>query len=178
MKQSILILAFLICNISLAASQTLDWESQVFSSQLGSCETHDLNFKALRFTKIALKSETGNLFLRVILFIRPDNTQAVRLTTQELLGCQTSQSGSEICSYRPLSNQWIESRWLKDQSTGTLDVGGVGLLSYDVDTSEISIRFKEDFSFPEVVGPSFPGSMILVNFNDQGINVQKLCPAY
>lgn len=171
MKKWILILSSLITHQILAA----EWETQIFSSQVGSCETGDLNFKALRFTKIPLKSEIGNLFLRVIIFMRPDNTQAVRLTTQELLGCQTSRTGGEICSYRPIANQWIESRWSKGPANETLDVGSAGVLNYDENTSKIGISFKDDFVFPELAGLHFKGSMILVNFNDKGVNTQKLC---
>lgn len=177
MKKNIkwLFLALLIISSNLFAqtSSVESWEQQIFMSQTGSCEGQNLNFRALRFTKIPLISENNNLFLRIILFVRPDNTLAIRTTIQELITCQTSSSGSEICSYRPISNSWAESSWNKNNLTQNVDLDHLGNIHFE--NSELSIHFSADYEMPEVAGKNFNGSMVLVNFDDHGVNTANLC---
>lgn len=174
MKFHILILIFLSLGLnSVALSADVDWHTQILMSRVGSCQSGNLHFRALRFTKIPLNSALNNLFLRVILFIRPNNTEAVRLTTQELLGCQTSTNGGEVCSYRPVSDAWFESSWEREGSG--IRFGAVGLLNYNSFESKLELAFHPDFAIPEVQGKVFFGNMVSVNFSDLGINTQKIC---
>jgi hypothetical protein len=146
-----------------------DW-SEIYSQPTGSCETNNLNFTALRFTKIPLSKE--NLYLRIIVFVRSDNTQAIRTTTQELLGCQTASDGSELCSYRPIDNFWHEDHW--HELPEGLDLGAAGTFA-KLGENNYSMTLPKDFMYPEIAGKTFPGKMILVNFNDHGVNSANLC---
>lgn len=151
------------------------WEELAYSNEVGSCATRDLNFTSLRFTKLALGQRESKLFMRVLVFLRPDNTQAIRLTTQELLGCQTNSKGEEICSYRPITNEWVQSSWIKDLNSGELNLGIIGNLHFNEADKSFSIKFPTDFSYPELAGKSFQGKMVLVNFNSFGVNTANLC---
>lgn len=174
MKTLILICSLFSCVVLNASAKStpndFDWVANVMMKKLGSCQTHDLNFRALRFTKISLQS---NLFLRVILFLRPNNSVAVRLTTQELLGCQTSSSGTEVCSYRPLTNSWSESLW--SMSNNEIYIGALGLIHGDLTSNVLSLSFAADFPIAEIANSTHQGSMVAVNFDDRGVNTQKLC---
>ncbi len=167
MKKIIFILLLLTQNVF---AQN-DWEKDVFMSSVGSCKSNNLNFNALRFTKIPLNLD--NVFLRIILFVRPDNTQAIRLTTQELLGCQTSSNGAKICSYRPLKNFWYEAHW--NNNLESLEMGDFGVLSKSSSDGIYSLRLPQTFQYPEVSGKTIFGNMVLVNFDDHGVNTANLC---
>jgi hypothetical protein len=110
-----------------------------------------------------------------LIFLRPDNTQAIRLTTQKLLSCQTNSKGEELCSYRPVSNQWIQSNWIKDLNSGVLNLGIIGFLHFNNVDKTFTINFPIDFLYPELAGQSFLGKMVLVNFNSLGVNTAKIC---
>lgn len=166
--KSFLFVMFSLLSLTVFADSS--WENQVIYTKVGSCETNNLNFKVLRFTKIPLSAD--KMFLRIIVFIRPDNTQSIRLTTQELLGCQTT-NGNEVCSYRPVENHWLESSWLKENDL--LNLKELGELSFDENLGTYSIRLPNNFSIAELSGKSFKGNMVLVNFDDHGVNTANLC---
>lgn len=149
-----------------------DLKTAIISTSQGSCETNNLMFTAMKFYKIPLneKYENYDVFLRVILFFAADQSLSLRLTKQALLGCQTTSSGDQLCSYQPLEDQWIKTRYeINDQIT-VPDLGIIQLLNPNDLNRGFSLKFQN--SFP---GQVFPGGMVLVNFNHEGKNTAFIC---
>lgn len=174
MKLFFKLYVFLMLLNSFEAQAAVSWIDQVFMKKSGSCESQNLSYEVMRFTKIPLLkvgNDSKNLFLRIILFIRPNNTQVIRLTTQELLGCQFDSVGNEICSYRPLENAWLESKW--SENGDLVDLHTAGMLSHE--NGVYFLHLPADFFYPELRGKTVTGKMVFVNFDDHGVNTSKLC---
>lgn len=172
-----IIALFLISIMSVA--QAADMKDIIYTKELGSCETKNLAFSAMRFYKVPLnqKYQDYDLYLRIIMFFNEDRTLSLRSTVQALLGCQTSTSGEQICSFSPLSDQWVKSTYKLDQ-TITIEKLGSILMTDETNVNRgFTMTFSKDFAYPHLRKESFIGGMISVNFNQNGVNTAKLCPS-
>lgn len=156
-----------------------DLMDTIVSQQLGSCETNNLSFTAMKFYKIPLeeKHEGMDVFLRVLFFFNKDHSLTTRFTTQALIGCQTTSSGDEACSYKPLKDNWMKSRFYL-LSSDELEVPEIGkVLFYNPQNNNrgFQLQFSPTFSNEKLQNKTFIGGMVRVNFNQQGINTAKLC---
>lgn len=163
--------------IFLSVAQAADLKDVIESREIGSCQTNNLAFSAMRFYKIPLnqKYQDYDLYLRVILFLNSDKTLSLRTTVQALLGCQTSSTGEQMCSFSPLEDQWTKSTYeLKDKIT-IQQIGQIELRDETNINRGFVLTIADDFIYPHLRGLEFVGGMITVNFNQNGINTAKLC---
>lgn len=153
-------------------SDKADIKTAIISTASGSCETNNLMFSAMKFYKIPLneKYENYDVYLRVILFFAADQSLSLRLTKQALLGCQTTSSGEELCSFRPLEDQWSKRSYHISENILIPGFGDIELS----DPTNLNRGFNLTFhgNFP---GQTFPGGMVLVNFNHEGKNTAFIC---
>ena len=164
----LILIAVFVLNTAFA----VDMKTAIISTPSGSCETNNLMFSAMKFYKIPLNEryESYDVYLRVILFFAADESLSLRLTKQALLGCQTTSSGEELCSFKPLDDQWIKGNYSIDEKINVPNLGTIELSN----PSNLNRGFFLNFnsSFP---GQSFPGGMVLVNFNHEGKNTAFIC---
>lgn len=164
-------------TIFLSVAQAADLKDVITSREIGSCQTNNLVFSAMRFYKVPLnqKYEEYNLYLRVILFFNIDGTLSLRTTVQALLGCQTTSTGEQMCSFSPIEDQWSKSTYdLKEKIT----INKIGTIDFRDETNTnrgFVLTFADDFIYSHLRGQEFIGGMISVNFNQNGINTTKLC---
>lgn len=150
------------------------------SKQSGSCETRDLMFSAMKFYKIPLNEKYDNtydVYLRVILFFNQDGSLSLRSTTQALISCQTSTTGEEMCGFKPLQDQWLKGNYFGHSPEKILVpfLGSIAFTLPDNINRGFTLTFKDDFIYPHLRGQSFPGGMVSVNFNQDGVNVYNIC---
>ena len=175
--KSLILSIFIFLSAGQAIATTVDLKDIIKTTELGSCQTNDLAYTSMKFYKIPLnqKYEDYDLYLRIILFFGPENTLSLRSTIQALLGCQTSSSGEEICSFRPLNDQWVK---LPFDVSDKIFIPQVGTIDFR-DQSNINrgfvLTFSNDFSYTQLRAKEFSGGMIKVNFNQDGINTAKIC---
>ncbi len=155
-----------------------DLKTVIASKEMGSCETKDLMYSAMRFYKIPLNEkydDTYDVYLRLILFFNQDGSLSLRSTTQALIACQTSNTGEELCSFKPLFDQWLKSTYTADAEINVPFLGTVIFSNPQNINRGFTLNFKDDFIYPHLQGRSFPGGMVSVNFNQDGKNVQNIC---
>jgi hypothetical protein len=174
----ILIPFILVLAFAFKANAT-DLMDTIESKQLGSCETNNLSFASMKFYKIPMeeKHEGMDVFLRVLFFFNQDHSLVTRFTTQALVGCQTTSSGEEACSYKPLKDNWFQSRFLL-LSSDELEIPEIGKVKFynpQNDNRGFQLQLSPTFSVIKLQNKSFIGGMVRVNFNQQGINTAKLC---
>lgn len=163
-------------TIFLSVAQAADLKDIIVTREMGSCQTNNLTFSAMRFYKIPLnqKYEEYDLYLRFILFYNLDGTLSLRTTVQALLGCQTTSTG-EMCSFSPIDDQWTKSTYdLKEKIT----INKIGIIEFrdEANTNRgFVLTFTDDFAYSHLRGKEFIGGMITVNFDQNGINTAKLC---
>ena len=153
------------------------WIAEAISQKRGSCETSDLSFSAVRFSKIDLhkKFDGKEVFLRVILFLRDDGGMTVRLNEQALLGCVVNPAGEELCSYKSMTDQWFTTKW--NATDDSLRISNVGVISKTdaVPYRNYVMKFFDSFSYGDFHGQGFSGAVVLVNFDSSGRNVAQIC---
>lgn len=149
----------------------------VVTQELGSCETNNLAFSAMRFYKIPLnqKYENYDLYLRVILFFNQDNSLSMRTTVQALLGCQVTPSGQELCSFGPLADQWNQASYQLDDRIVIPQIGTILFKDETNVNRGFTLTFSDDFSYPHLRGQEFVGGMVTTNFNQYGKNSAAIC---
>lgn len=149
----------------------------IVTRELGSCETRNLTFSAMKFYKIPLnqKHEQYDVYLRVILFFNDDLSLSMRTTVQALLGCQTTSNGQELCSFGQLSDSWSQSIYQLDNKIIIPQVGSILFKDETNVNRGFGLTFAEDFTYPHLRGLEFDGGMITTNFNQQGKNSTVIC---
>lgn len=171
------ILFFMLVSVSM--SQDMDMESVIESKSYGTCETKDLFFSAMKFYKISLNETYEGLpvQLRMLFFFNRDKTLVTRLTTQALLGCQTTSTGEEACAYKPLNDQWIKGQYELSQNDQVAieKIGTVTFLNPENQNRGFRLKFSADFPMIKLQNAEQSGGMVKVNFNQHGINTAKLC---
>ncbi|QDK41953.1 hypothetical protein DOM21_10940 [Bacteriovorax stolpii] len=163
---------------SMSGAMASDLKTTIESKELGSCETQNLLYSAMRFYKIPLNEKYDNtydVYLRVILFFNQDGSLSLRSTTQALIGCQTSTSGEELCSFKPLYDQWLKGVYTTDKAVHVSLLGDIVFTNPANINRGFTLTFKKDFLYPHLEGQSFPGGMVSVNFNQDGKNVLNIC---
>lgn len=170
--------SLLLClNFLLPVAQAAGLKDIIVTRELGSCETRDLAFSAMRFYKIPLnqKYENYDLYLRVILFFNDDQSLSMRTTVQALLGCQITPSGQELCSFGPMDDKWNQTTY---QLNNKIIVPQIGSILFRDETNinrGFTLTFSDDFAYPHLRGHEFTGGMITANFNQFGKNSAVLC---
>lgn len=170
--------SLLICFIIfMSGAHASDIKTLSLSKEMGSCETNNLAFSAMRFYKIPLnqKYEDYDLYLRVILFFNADGTHVLRTTVQALLGCQTSSSGEQVCSFSPLDDKWTSSNYMVSDKILIKNIGEIELRDETNINRGFVLTFADNFLYPHLRGQEFIGGMISVNFNQFAVNTAKLC---
>lgn len=163
--------------IFLSVAQAADLKDIIATKEQGSCQSKNLAFSAMRFYKVPLneKYEEYDLYLRVILFFNLDGSLSQRTTVQALLGCQTSSTGEQICSFSPIHDQWTKSNYgLSDKIT----INNIGTIEFRDETNTnrgFVLTFADNFVYSQLRGKEFVGGMITVNFNQNGINTANIC---
>ncbi len=169
---------FIITLFLMSGAMASDLKSTIEAKELGSCETQNLMYTAMRFYKIPLNEKYDNtydIYLRVILFFNQDGTLSLRSTTQALIACQTSSSGEELCSFKPLLDQWLKGLYTADEAIHIPLLGDIAFTNPANINRGFTLTFKKDFIYPHLEGQSFPGGMVSVNFNQDGKNVLNIC---
>lgn len=165
--------------VSVSMSQDLDMESIIESKSYGTCETKDLYFSAMKFYKISLNETYEGLpvQLRMLFFFNRDKTLVTRLTTQALIGCQTTSTGEEACSYRPLNDQWIKGlyEFTQNNQVSIDKIGTVTFFNPENQNRGFRLKFSADFSLIKLQNLEQVGGMVKVNFNQNGINTTRMC---
>lgn len=170
--------SLLLClTILLPVAHAAGLKDIVVTKELGSCETNDLAFSAMRFYKIPLnqKYENYDLYLRIILFFNQDNSLSMRSTVQALLGCQTTPSGQELCSFGQINDQWIQSSYQLDEKISVPRIGSIHFKDETNVNRGFTLTFSDDFTYPHLRGHEFIGGMITTNFNQHGKNSISIC---
>lgn len=152
----------------------------LYYAQMGSCATQNLNFNAARFSKISLnkKSEHGlDLYLQLILFIKPDGSYRVRVQEMGLVSCANTNEG-EVCSYRP----YPETKKLMASTFHTenksLIFAGLGTLTKirdDYPWQGFLLQISDEFPHLEAHGQKVIGGKVQVNFNEFDQNSARIC---
>lgn len=158
---------------------SMDWESDILYSQIGSCENNNLAFNAARFTKMPLhKTRDGlELYLQLIVFIKANGSFRTRIIEQGLGSCQTTKEG-EVCSYRPYpdTKQFIEGTYLVNNDKIILPkIGTITKIRDDYPWQGYNIELSSDFLYEDLSSQNFLGGKIQINFNDQDTNVSRIC---
>lgn len=168
----------LLMTLITSGAYASDVKEIILSKEYGSCETRDLMFSAMKFYKIPLNEkydETYDIYLRLILFFNADGTLTLRSTTQALIGCQTSSSGEELCSFKPLMDQWLKGEYTLLETINVPMIGSINLVNPENTNRGFNLKFKSKFTYPHLEGKEFPGGMVSVNFNQDGKNVINIC---
>ena len=171
--KSLLLTSFIFISVAQAA----DLKDIIATRELGSCQTNNLAYSAMRFYKVPLneKYEEYDLYLRVILFFNLDGSLSIRTTVQALLGCQTTSTGDQVCSFSPIHDQWTKSVYDLKETITINHLGSIELKDESNTNRGFVITFANDFIYPVLRGREFIGGMISVNFNQDGINTAKIC---
>nr|BDT28159.1 hypothetical protein BHI3_16250 [Bacteriovorax sp. HI3] len=162
----------------MSGAMASDLKTTIESKELGSCETQNLMYTAMRFYKIPLNEKYDNtydIYLRVILFFNQNGSLSLRSTTQALIGCQTSNSGEELCSFKPLYDQWLKGDYSASEAVHVPLLGDITFTNPANINRGFTLTIKKDFIYPHLEGQSFPGGMVNVNFNQDGKNVLNIC---
>lgn len=160
-----------------AKATSVSLKEIITTTEMGSCQTNNLTYSSMKFYKIPLnqKHEDFDLYLRLILFFDGNGNLSLRSTVQALLGCQTSSSGEEICSFSPLKDQWVKLTYMLTHKIVIPQIGIINFRDQSNTNRGFVITFADDFPYPHLRRQEFIGGMIKVNFNQDGINTAKLC---
>jgi len=163
--------------ILLPVAHAAGLKDTIVARELGSCETNDLTFSAMRFYKIPLnqKHEQYDLYLRIILFFNQDNSLSMRTTVQALLGCQITPSGQELCSFGPVADQWSQTSYQLDDKVTISQIGSIYFKDETNINRGFTLTFSDDFAYPHLRGQVFVGGMVSTNFNQHGKNSAAIC---
>lgn len=162
-KIFILSLAF---TLRVEASDLMD---TIATREMGSCETNNLSFTAMKFYKIPLNETFEDLpvHLRILFFFNTDYSVITRLTKQALISCQTLPSGDQACAYKPIADQWLPPTPFSSKDlTIETEVGQINWINPENSNRGFQITLN---------GKSFSGGMVQVNFNQFGVNTAKIC---
>lgn len=181
MKEVMGILFFLFIYAATSKANGLETFSDLLYAQNGSCEAHNLNFNAARFSKIDLKRKSIHnldLYLQVIFFIREDGTAKMRTVELGLTGCKDSPQG-EVCGYRPYSEtKKLTSITYKLQNEKLIieGIGEITKIRDDIPWLGFELVVSDDFPVTEARQQKVMGGKVQVNFNEFDQNAMKLCP--
>ena len=159
-------------------AQASELKEIILSKEYGSCETNNLYFSAMKFYKIPLneKYENYDMYLRIILFFNLDGSTTERVTTQALLGCQTTSSGDVACSYRPLEDIWVKKEYsINNEIIKINNIGDITFKNPDDTNRGFNLQFNKDFGYPHLRGKNFIGGMVSVNFDQNARNTINIC---
>ena len=169
---------FVFLLILSSGAQASDLKDIIQSRKHGSCETNNLYFTAMKFYKIPLneKHETYDMYLRIILFFNLDGSITERVTTQALLGCQTTSNGEVACSYHSLEDIWVKLDYsINGEIIKIKNIGSITLKNPQDTNRGFNLHFNEDFGYPHLRGQNFIGGMVSVNFDQDGRNTINIC---
>lgn len=175
-----LFLIFLFLNSQIIFAQFPDWANDLSYFSIGSCETHDLNFNAARFTKIDLEQKRDglDLNLQIILFLQEDGVANFRLQEMGLVGCQLDANKNEICSYRPYpdTKKMLTTSWLiSGDQLIVQNIGTITKIRDDFPWLGYNLSIGSDFPYEIAHGKNIIGGKVQINFNNIDQNVVKIC---
>lgn len=171
-------LFFVILSLAfISGASASEINTTIESRELGSCETNNLAYSAMKFYKIPLleKFKEFDVFLRIILFFNPDGSLTLRTTTQALIACQTSTSGEVVCSFKALNDKWITSQYEINQTISIKELGNIEWRDQSNSNRGFVLTFAENTPYPHLRGAEFMGGMVSVNFNQNNVNTINIC---
>lgn len=147
----------------------------VITREYGSCQTNNLRYSAMKFYKIPINERGQNLFLRALFFFNADESFRLRLTKQELLGCQTLPSGDQACSYRPVADEWFEGHF-STHGNQIIDTNYAYIIRMNDDLNRgFRILFKSFLGLEIKYDDAYVGGMVETNFDQFGNNTINIC---